>query len=101
MSLREVATLVEVRLAYLVETENGGRFVCFDFLGLNNSYRILGGSYLRLSPPPVDYPIVAGYVRHPRDCVLWASSLEGAESPWGRGLLTVNARYVVEKLFTP
>lgn len=101
MSIREVATLIEVGLAYLVDCQNGGRFVCFDFLALNNPYRLLGTTYLRLCPSPVEYPIVRDYVRHPRDCVLWASTEMGAESPWGRGLLTVNTRYILERVFTP
>lgn len=100
MSIREVATLIEVGLAYLVEIPDVGSFVCFDFLALNNPYRLLGSTYLRLKPGPVKYPIVYGYMRDERDCVLWASNGMGLESPWGRGCLTVNARYILDQVFT-
>lgn len=101
MSLRDVAVLIEVGLAYFVEVPDAGHFVCFDFLALNNPYRLLGSSYLGLNPSPVEYPIVNDYMRNKRDCVLWASTEMGSESPWGRGCLTVNARYILEKVFTP
>lgn len=100
MSIREVATLIKVGLAYLVEVPDAGSFVCFDFLALNNPYRLLGSTYLKLVPRPVDYPIVRDYLRHERDCVLWASNEMGVESPWGRGCLTVNTKYILEKVFT-
>lgn len=100
MSVREVATLLEVGLAYVIEID-ARYFVCFNFLALNNHYRLLGSSYLQLRPAPVDYPIVRDYVRHKRDSVLWASNDMGLDSPWGRGCLTVNANYIIDRVFTP
>lgn len=101
MSIWDVATMIKVGLAYLVEVPDAGSFVCFDFWALNNPYRLLGSTYLRLNPAPVQYPIVAGYMRNERDCVLWASNEMGVESPWGRGCLTVNTKYILEEVFTP
>jgi hypothetical protein len=90
-----VRALMRDGLAYGVRAEEG-YFVLYDQTAATARSPDAARRYLALSPPPVHYPVCAPFARSPLDCALWASSrAHGESSEFGRGRLTVNARYLV------
>jgi cysteinyl-tRNA synthetase len=91
-NISQIDRLVRSGVAYAVEVPPMGTFVCLDFAKLQQRDPHHAELVERLEPPPVEYDIVPARTR--RDYALWAPWCEGAASPWGRGLVTVNCEYL-------
>ena len=96
-AIQTIMLLMETGLAYTLNIDDQ-IYVCFDFKALYDTYRMVGKTYAALKPPPVPYAIVKDVSRSDKDCVLWAPYVDGAPSPWGPGLQTVNLKYVMDVL---
>ena len=90
--------LIQSGLAYTINVKELGTFVVLDYLCLCTKHPSKAEIYSELSPRPVMYPVLNDFTRHPKDCALWAPYVEGALSPWGRGQMTVNAKYVSDNI---
>ena len=91
--VRDIERLIEAGLAYAVDVERIGTFVCLDAQNLRKANDAAAERIRRLEPTCVQYPVVP--MRDPAaDVALWAPYSEGSVSPWGRGLATVNGEYV-------
>jgi cysteinyl-tRNA synthetase len=53
---------------------------------------------LNCNPPPVHYPICSDFIKTGTDFPVWTPSVAGYESPWGKGMPTVNLEYVASIL---